>query len=162
VHCRWCHPWTGGPGSVRKQAEQAMRSNPASSTPPWPLHRLLPPGFSPAWVRVLTSFNNEWWCGRVSKWFTFSPTCFLVIVHCWSNRNSKTSSLQLCSVRFEFQTDNEYTISINRSMKYMARTSIHCLFTTYLNSLWTDKPDFIWLSWPGRKNHLTILLSEEE
>ena len=31
-------------GSVRKQAEQAMRSKPVSSTPPLPPHQLLPPG----------------------------------------------------------------------------------------------------------------------
>ena len=30
-------------GSVRKQAEQAMRSKPVSNTPPWHLHQLLPP-----------------------------------------------------------------------------------------------------------------------
>ena len=29
------------PGSIRKQAEQAIRSNPLSSTPPWLLHQLL-------------------------------------------------------------------------------------------------------------------------
>jgi hypothetical protein len=29
--------------SVRKQAEQARGSKPVSSTPPWPLHQLLPP-----------------------------------------------------------------------------------------------------------------------
>ena len=28
-------------GSIRKQAEQAMRSKPESSIPPWPLHQLL-------------------------------------------------------------------------------------------------------------------------
>jgi hypothetical protein len=31
-------------GSIRKQVEQAMRSKPVSSTPPWPLHQLLPLG----------------------------------------------------------------------------------------------------------------------
>ena len=35
-------------GSIRKQAEQAMKSKPVSSTPSWPLHQLLPPGSSPA------------------------------------------------------------------------------------------------------------------
>jgi hypothetical protein len=34
-------------GSIRKQAEQAMRSKSESSTPPWPLHQLLPPGSCP-------------------------------------------------------------------------------------------------------------------
>ena len=37
----------GGPGSVRKQAEQAMRSKPVSSNPPWLLHQLLPLGSCP-------------------------------------------------------------------------------------------------------------------
>jgi len=32
AHCRRCHPWAGGPGSIRKQAEQAMGSKPVSST----------------------------------------------------------------------------------------------------------------------------------
>jgi hypothetical protein len=31
-------------GSIRKQAEQARGSKPVSSSPPWPLHQLLPPG----------------------------------------------------------------------------------------------------------------------
>ena len=30
--------------SIRKQTEQAMRSKHVSSTPPQPLHQLLPPG----------------------------------------------------------------------------------------------------------------------
>jgi hypothetical protein len=31
-------------GSIRKQAEQTVESKPVGSTPPWPLHQLLPPG----------------------------------------------------------------------------------------------------------------------
>jgi hypothetical protein len=31
-------------GAIRKQAEQAMRSESGSSIPPWPLHQLLHPG----------------------------------------------------------------------------------------------------------------------
>ena len=31
-------------GSIRNQAEQALESKPAGSTPPWPLHQLLPLG----------------------------------------------------------------------------------------------------------------------
>jgi hypothetical protein len=34
-------------GSMRKQAEQARGNKPVSSTPPWPLHQLLPPGSCP-------------------------------------------------------------------------------------------------------------------
>jgi hypothetical protein len=32
----------------RNQAEQARGSKPVSSTPPWPLYQLLPPGSNPA------------------------------------------------------------------------------------------------------------------
>jgi hypothetical protein len=32
---------------TRKQAEQAMRSKLVSSTSPWPLHQVLPPGSCP-------------------------------------------------------------------------------------------------------------------
>lgn len=35
-------------GHVINQAEQAMESQSGSSTSPWPLYLLLPPGFSPA------------------------------------------------------------------------------------------------------------------
>jgi hypothetical protein len=34
-------------GSTRKQAEEVMGSKPVSSTPPWPLHQLLPPDSCP-------------------------------------------------------------------------------------------------------------------
>lgn len=44
--------------SIRKQAEQAIGSNPVRSTPPWPLHHLLPPGFFPVSVPLLTSFGD--------------------------------------------------------------------------------------------------------
>ena len=46
-------------GPIRKQAEQAAESKPVSSTPPWPLHQLLPPGSCPAGVPDLTSFDDE-------------------------------------------------------------------------------------------------------
>ena len=39
--------------SIKKQTEQKMESKPVSSTPPWPLHQLLPP------VPALTSLDNE-------------------------------------------------------------------------------------------------------
>jgi hypothetical protein len=52
-------------GSIRKQAEQARRSKPVSSTPPWSLHQLLPPSFCPVRVPVLTSFGDEQQCGSV-------------------------------------------------------------------------------------------------
>ena len=34
-------------GSIGKQAEQAMWNKPVSSSLPWPLHQLLPPGAWP-------------------------------------------------------------------------------------------------------------------
>ena len=34
-------------GSIRKQAEQALGSEPVSSTPPWPLQQVLLPGSCP-------------------------------------------------------------------------------------------------------------------
>jgi len=34
--------------SVRKQGEQNMGSKPINSTPSWPLHQLLLPGYCPA------------------------------------------------------------------------------------------------------------------
>ena len=51
-------------GSIRKQAEQTRGSNPVSSTPPWLLHRLLPPGFCPVWVPVQ---NFLWWWTAMCK-----------------------------------------------------------------------------------------------
>ena len=53
-------------GSIRKQAEQARESKPVSSTPPWPLHQLLPPSSCPVGVPVLTPFDDEQQCGSVS------------------------------------------------------------------------------------------------
>jgi hypothetical protein len=53
-------------GSVRKQAEQARGSKPVSSTPPWPLHQLLPSGSCPERVPVLTFFDDEQQPGSVS------------------------------------------------------------------------------------------------
>ena len=48
--------------AVRQQAEQAMGSNPVSSTPPWPLHQLLPPGSSLdflSWLPLTTKAGDE-------------------------------------------------------------------------------------------------------
>jgi hypothetical protein len=53
--------------SLRKQAEHAMESKPVSSTPPWPLHQLLPPGSCPVFVSSLTSFSDEERYGNVSQ-----------------------------------------------------------------------------------------------
>jgi hypothetical protein len=73
-------------GSIRKQAEQAMRSKPVSSTPPWPLHQLLPLGSSSAWVRVLTSFSDQHWPESITQLDPFLPSLFWVMVFYYSNR----------------------------------------------------------------------------
>jgi hypothetical protein len=39
-------------GSIRKQAEQVMGSKAVSSSPPWPLHPLLPPGSCPVYFLI--------------------------------------------------------------------------------------------------------------
>jgi hypothetical protein len=58
-------------GCIRKQAEQAIRSN-----LPLLLHHLLPPGPCSVWVPVLTSFNNEQQCGSMSQISSFLPNLF--------------------------------------------------------------------------------------
>lgn len=45
-------------GHVINQAEQAMESQSGSSTPPWPLYLLLPPGSRPTRVPALTSISD--------------------------------------------------------------------------------------------------------
>jgi hypothetical protein len=45
--------------SIRKLAEQVMGSKPISSTPPRPLHQLLPLGSCSMCVPVLPSFDDE-------------------------------------------------------------------------------------------------------
>jgi len=59
------HPTVGGVtprmvmlGGIR-EGEQAMRSKPVSSIPPWPLHPLLPAGSCPVWVSVMIA--HSWW-----------------------------------------------------------------------------------------------------
>jgi hypothetical protein len=70
-------------GSIRKQAEQAMGCKPVSCTPPWPLFQFLPPGSCPAFVPVLTSFNDELQFANVSQINPFFPILLLVMVfHC--------------------------------------------------------------------------------
>ena len=54
-----------GPDSIAKQAEQAMRNKPVSSTPPWPLHQLCP-RFQPSLSPVLIVFSDGLQCGSVS------------------------------------------------------------------------------------------------
>jgi hypothetical protein len=74
-------------GSVRKQAEKAMKSKPLSSTPPWPLHQQLPPGSCPVWVPVLNPFTDEQQCGNVTWNQPFLLQVALIMVFHHSNRN---------------------------------------------------------------------------
>ena len=46
-------------GSIRKQAEQAMRSESVSNTPVWPLHQLLTPGSCPEFLSLFPSVMNN-------------------------------------------------------------------------------------------------------
>lgn len=66
-------PWLVILGSIRKQTDQALRSNLVSSTIPWPLHQLLLPGSRHNWILVLTYFNDKLWCSP-------SPLSFTVIL----------------------------------------------------------------------------------
>ena len=71
--------------SIRKQAEQAMKSKVVSNTRPWPLHQLWPLGSYPLCVPVLTSLNNGLLPGSVSQINPFLPRllwswCFITAV----------------------------------------------------------------------------------
>ena len=77
-------------GSIRKQAKQARRSKPVSSTPSWPLHQLLLPDQVPvfleflSWLLSMTNSNVEVY----TKQTLFSPTCFLAMVFCYRHSNN--------------------------------------------------------------------------
>lgn len=61
-------------GSRRKQAEQIMRSELVSSTPPRPLHQHLPPGSCPVGVPpVLTFFLMDGDVEELLKQTLFPP-----------------------------------------------------------------------------------------
>lgn len=65
-----------------------MRSKLVSSTPSRPKRQLLPPGSHPAWVPVLTAFDNELFYGTVSEINPFLPELlFLMMLH--HHRNLK-------------------------------------------------------------------------
>jgi hypothetical protein len=59
-------------GSIRKPTEQAMRRKSVSSTPPWLLYQLLPPGSCPASVPAPTAFH-ELLHGTLSEINPFLP-----------------------------------------------------------------------------------------
>ena len=74
---------------VRKQAEQAMRSKPvSSSTLPWPLHQLLPTGSCAVSIPVLTSYSDGLRCGAASQTNSSLLPLLLVMVFCQCNYNS--------------------------------------------------------------------------
>lgn len=96
--CDWCgrtQP-TSGPaipalvvlGSTRKWLEPVIRRKPVSSTPPWPLHHLLPPGSCPAWVAVFTAFDDELWYGTVSRVNHFLSKQLFLMTSRHGNSNS--------------------------------------------------------------------------
>ena len=63
-----------------------MKSKPVSSNHPWPLHQLLPSGSCLAWVSVLTSFDDELWCGSQTN--SFLPNFLSVMVFHRSTRQN--------------------------------------------------------------------------
>jgi len=74
-------------GSIRKQAEQAMRNRPVSSTPPWPLLQFLPPDSCLELLPWLPSVEE---CSlRVVTWNTFFPKMLLVAM-CSTAKETKT------------------------------------------------------------------------
>lgn len=91
----WAIPGLVVLGSLRMQAKPAMWSKPVSNTLSWPLHLLLLPGFSPAWVPVLTSSNKELWSESISPFFY---DLLLVMKFHWSNRNPNKSTMKLLNV----------------------------------------------------------------
>jgi hypothetical protein len=59
-------------GSIRKQAEQAMKSKPVSSIPPWPLHRPLSPGSCTALYEFLPYLLSRMNC-HMELWMKWPP-----------------------------------------------------------------------------------------
>lgn len=81
--------------SVREQTEQATKSTPISSIPPWSLCHLLPPGSCPVYVISLTSFEDGLWCGSLSQINSFLPNSMLVTVFHHHNSNPDEDILSL-------------------------------------------------------------------
>ena len=72
-------------GSLRKQSEQALRSKPVSSNPPWPLHQLLLLGSYPELVSAFSAFDTDILHRTLSKISSFLPKSFSVMVFYHSN-----------------------------------------------------------------------------
>jgi hypothetical protein len=103
----WCHPWAGGPGFYRKAGRANHGEQASKQHPPWPLHKLLPPGSCHVWVLVLTSFNEELWCGSVSQINPFLPKmlcswCFTMAVEPLRLSLLPVLGLQVCATMPDF------------------------------------------------------------
>lgn len=77
--------WLASLGSTRVKAETVVESKPVRCTPSWPLHYPLPPGSIPAWITVLTFFDDGLWSESIGQ-INFSlltffwPWCFIASV----------------------------------------------------------------------------------
>lgn len=79
AHCGRCYHWDTGHGGVIKQAEQGMRNELVSRTPPWSLLWFLPPGPCSAWVPVMSPLGGLW-SGCMSHVKTFvSKLCSAMV-----------------------------------------------------------------------------------
>ena len=83
----WSHPGLVVLGSIKKQAEQAMVSNPVTSTPSYLLHQFLPPGSGSVWIPVQTSFSNGLQGGSGSQMNPFLSSLLLVMAFHHINSN---------------------------------------------------------------------------
>lgn len=80
AHCGWCYSFSGVLGSIRKQAEDAMRRKPVGSTPPWPLHLLLHPGSCQTSLSLQQDSNGNSNQDRVCEKNIFIGALFIGII----------------------------------------------------------------------------------
>jgi len=59
AHCGWCRSWAGGPEFYKEAGCVSLVLQDSKQHIPGLLHQLLPPGFCPVWVPVLTSFKDK-------------------------------------------------------------------------------------------------------
>jgi hypothetical protein len=74
-------------GFIRKQAEQALRNKPVSSTHLWPLYWLQPPGSHTVEVSALAAFDDELLYRSMSEINPFLSKLLLDMVFYHSNSN---------------------------------------------------------------------------
>ena len=103
----WAVPsWAGGPRFCKKAGWASHKEKVIEQQPPWPLHQPLPPGSCPAWVPVLTSFNDEQCCGSISLINPFYANllwswCFITAIEALTGTSSKHyHKIQLIGVAF--------------------------------------------------------------